>query len=85
MTQRLVFSRVAGEPKRYVQDQLRADRDSLAALIGAPDTYIYVCGLKGMEAGVEAALEDIAAEAGLAWAALKSRMREEGRLHVETY
>jgi benzoyl-CoA 2,3-dioxygenase component A len=85
MTQRLVFSRVAGEPKRYVQDQLRADRDGLAPLIGAQNTYIYVCGLKGMEEGVEAALEEIAAEAGLAWADLKSRMRQEGRLHIETY
>jgi len=85
MTQRLVFSRLPGAAKRYVQDQIRDDAHLLAPLIGAPRTYIYVCGLKGMEAGVDEALAGVAATAGADWADLKARMRAEGRYHVETY
>ncbi len=85
LSQRLVFSRVPDQPKRYVQDQLRDDREILTPLITAPKTHVYVCGLKGMEDGVEAALAEIAAAAGVAWPDLKARMRDEGRLHIETY
>ena len=60
-------------------------RLALTPLIRAPQTHVYVCGLKGMEEGVEAALAEIAAAAGIEWAALKSRMRDEGRFHIETY
>ena len=49
LSQRLVFSRVPDQPKRYVQDQLRDDREILTPLITAPKTHVYVCGLKGME------------------------------------
>ena len=81
----LVFSRVPGAKKEYVQDRMRAEADQLAPLIGSPSTHIFICGLKGMEAGVDAALTDIASAHGLDWANLKPTMRSEGRYHVETY
>jgi len=79
------FSRVPGQPKTYVQDKLREDAPALAALLAEDNTYIYLCGLKVMEAGVEAAFQDIARGAGLDWAEIRDRMRETGRYHVETY
>jgi benzoyl-CoA 2,3-dioxygenase component A len=79
------YSRVAGEPKRYVQDRLREQQDSISALLADPLTHIYVCGLRAMEAGVEEALSNIAESTGLSWAALRDAMREEGRYHIETY
>jgi benzoyl-CoA 2,3-dioxygenase component A len=79
------FSRVVGEPKRYVQDRLRERQDIVSALIADPQTHIYVCGLRAMEAGVEEALSNIAESTGLSWAALRDAMREEGRYHIETY
>ena len=85
MTQRLVFSRIKGEPKRYVQDQMRQDADWLSSYIANERTYIYVCGLKGMEEGVEAALAEICEGAGLDWETQRALMRQEGRLHLETY
>jgi benzoyl-CoA 2,3-dioxygenase component A len=60
-------------------------RDRRAAAQGGGTTHIYVCGLKGLEAGVDAALAAICAEDGLDWPALRETMRAEGRLHVETY
>jgi len=79
------FSRVEDQPKTYVQDKLREDAAALAPMLSDPDTYIYICGLKAMETGVESAFEDIARGAGQKWIEIRDRMRESGRYHVETY
>ncbi len=80
----LAFSRVDGEPKTYVQDKLREAGPAVAELLKG-DTFLYVCGLKGMEAGVMDALRDVCIAAGMDWPALHARMVAEGRFHVETY
>ena len=74
-----------GEPKIYVQDRLRTEGPSVAALLKEPNTHVYICGLKGMESGVDEAFSDICRHAGVDWAALKPEMRSSGRYHVETY
>lgn len=79
------FSRVSGQPKEYVQDQLRLHGHDIAQMIDDPQTYIYICGLKAMEHGVEAAFADIARGAGMDWDKIRQSMREQGRYHVETY
>jgi len=81
----LAFSRTPGQAKRYVQDVMRERAADVAALLRHDHTYIYVCGLKGMEDGVLQALQAIAAEVGIDWQALWQRMKTEGRLHLETY
>lgn len=81
----LALSREAGQPRRYVQDAMRQRAEDVLRLLTAGDTYIYVCGLKGMEQGVLQALSDIAREGGLDWAALSETLRREGRMHFETY
>lgn len=81
----LVFSREPGASKEYVQDRMRKERTHIAAMLQGENSYIYICGLKGMESGVEQAFMEIAAEAGLDWAAIRQLLREEGRYHVETY
>jgi benzoyl-CoA 2,3-dioxygenase component A len=81
----LAYSRLAGTPKRYVQDLVRERADDVGALLEDPDTYVYVCGITRMETGVLDALGDVAREAGLDWEALNGAMRREGRLHLETY
>ena len=79
------FSRQADAPKAYVQDKLREEAPRVAALLADPKGHIYLCGLKAMEQGVDAALAEIAADAGLDWPGLRDAMREDGRYHVETY
>ena len=81
----LAFSRTPGRPKRYVQDAMRERAAAVAALLRDDGTHIYVCGLRGMEAGVLGALRDIAANEGLPWEPLAERLRAEGRVHFETY
>jgi benzoyl-CoA 2,3-dioxygenase component A len=80
----LAFSRVDGEPRAYVQDKLREAGPAVTELLKG-DSYVYICGLKGMESGVMEALHDACIVAGLDWAALHQRMVAEGRFHVETY
>ena len=80
----LAFSRLTDQPKTYVQDLMRQADQSVAALLQG-DTYLYICGLKGMETGVMAALGEICSQHGIDWPALHKTMVEQGRFHVETY
>ena len=48
-------------------------------------THIYLCGLKGMEPGIDEAMTKAAEEKGLNWAELRPQLRKAGRWHVETY
>ena len=79
------FSRVAGQPRRYVQDAMRERSADLMELLRDDNTHIYVCGLKSMEEGVVLALRDVAQGAGLNWDDIGPRLKKEGRLHLETY
>ncbi len=81
----LAFSRVPRQTKEYVQDKMRARADDVAALVQDPNTYVYICGLKGMERGCDEAFADICRTHGLDWEAVRRTMRSEGRYHVETY
>jgi benzoyl-CoA 2,3-dioxygenase component A len=85
LRQELVFSRIPGQPKEYVQDRLRERAAEMAAILARPKTHVYVCGLKGLEDGVDAALAGIGATHGFDWPSLRAEMREQGRWHVETY
>ena len=74
------YSRVPGEPKTYVQDRMRATPDEVATFLKNDKTHIYLCGLKGMEAGVDEAFADICRNAGLDWAGLARRDARAGPL-----
>jgi len=79
------YSRVPGEAKTYVQDRMRATASEVMVFLKSDKTHVYLCGLKGMEAGVDEAFADICRGAGLDWPALRADMRAAGRYHVETY
>ena len=83
LEQHLVFSREGD--KEYVQDRMMKDEDRVAEMLSDPHTHVYICGLRGMEEGVEKAFTNIAESIGEQWVALRDMMREEGRYHVETY
>lgn len=81
----LAFSREHGQPKRYVQDVIRDRSVDVLELIKDANTYLYVCGLKSMEEGVVMALRDVVVQAGLNWDNIAQNLKQEGRLHLETY
>jgi benzoyl-CoA 2,3-epoxidase subunit A len=79
------FSRVPGEPKVYVQDRIRARADKVARMLHDENCYVYVCGLKGMEAGVIDAFRDVCRTHALDWDTLQPQLLAQSRLHIETY
>ena len=68
-----------------LQDQLRDVLDVLDRRRRVDNTYVYLCGLKGMEKGVEEAFTALCQANGLDWNTLRPQMLQQGRYHVETY
>jgi benzoyl-CoA 2,3-dioxygenase component A len=81
----LAFSRVPGHAKQYVQDLIRFRHDDVHRMLMDEDCYIYLCGLKGMEKGVDEAFRDVCRMHGADWEELLPQLREKSRYHVETY
>lgn len=81
----LCFSREVDQPKEYVQDRILKCEAEVAEWLKNEQTFIYLCGLKGMEIGVEETFEKICKRNDLSWPELRANMRENGRYHVETY
>jgi benzoyl-CoA 2,3-epoxidase subunit A len=81
----LAFSREPNQPKEYVQDRIRAQAEKVGQWLRDEQTYIYICGHKRMENGVNEALADICRQSGLDWTLLARQLRESGRFHAETY
>ncbi len=81
----LAFSRLANQPKRYVQDLIRARGEAVMRLIRDNDCFVYICGLKAMENGVLEAFSDVCRDHGADWNVVKRELLESHRLHIETY
>lgn len=81
----LAFSRVPGKPKEYVQDRIRAREADVGRMLTDPDCFIYVCGLRQMEAGVLEAFANVATKSGFEWPKLYEELRTSGRFHLESY
>jgi benzoyl-CoA 2,3-dioxygenase component A len=79
------FSRVPGEPKRYVQDRIRERGADVVRLLDDPNCYVYICGLKDMEDGVDRAFRDACRAHGADRDRRLPGLRAQGRYHVETY
>ena len=78
------FSRVAGQPKQYVQDLIRA-RGRPRRLSRDANCYFYVCGLKAMEEGVDRGVSRRLPRARHRLGRALPELRAQGRYHVETY
>lgn len=79
------FSRVPQQPKQYVQDKIRDRHADVVRLLKDENAYIYICGLKGMERGVDEAFRDICRRHGEDWDKLLPILKQQSRYHVETY
>jgi ferredoxin--NADP+ reductase len=71
--------------KMYIQDRVAQSADKLWEMIQQEKTHVYICGLKGMEGGIDAALTVAAQRTGVTWSEYRSQMKKAGRWHVETY
>jgi len=71
--------------RMYIQDRVLEHAEEIFNMIENPKTHIYLCGLKGMEPGIDEAMTTAAAAKGLVWSELRPKLRKEGRWHAETY
>ena len=71
--------------RMYIQDRVLEYATEIFSLIENPKTHIYLCGLRGMEPGIDEAMSTAASKKGLNWSELRPQLKKAGRWHVETY
>src|SRR4051794_2946343 len=70
--------RWAGPHRRLALKEAQRRAIEIAELLRKNKTHIYVCGLRGLEEGAEAALTDISREHGIDWSTRRSELRRTG-------
>ncbi len=71
--------------RMYIQHRVAEYGDELWKLIQNEKTHTYMCGLRGMEGGIDEALSVAAAKDGVTWSEYQRDLKKAGRWHVETY
>lgn len=71
--------------KMYIQTRMAEYAEELWNMIKKPNTFIYMCGLKGMESGIDEIMSVFAEKEGLVWADYKKDMKKAERWNVEVY
>ncbi|MEL6223025.1 MAG: ferredoxin-NADP reductase [Cyanobacteria bacterium J06627_8] len=71
--------------RMYIQHRVAEHATELWNLIKDEKTHTYICGLKGMEDGIDEALSAEAAKEGVDWKDYQREMKKAHRWHVETY
>ena len=71
--------------RMYIQDRVSENAEEIFAWIENPKTHVYMCGLRGMEPGIDEAMGAAAAAKGLDWSELRPQLKKADRWHVETY
>lgn len=69
----------------YVQHRLMEHGDALWELVAEKQAVVYMCGIKGMEKGVEEAFAAMAERHGATWEELLPQLKKAHRWHAETY
>jgi ferredoxin--NADP+ reductase len=71
--------------KMYIQHRIQENADKLWELVQKENTHVYICGLKGMEGGIDEGMSAAASKQGVDWATYQRDLKKAGRWHVETY
>ncbi|GLJ16205.1 hypothetical protein SUGI_0271130 [Cryptomeria japonica] len=71
--------------KMYIQTRMAQYAKELWELLKKDSTYVYMCGLKGMEKGIDEIMVSLAAADGIDWAEYKRKLKKEEQWNVEVY
>ena len=71
--------------RMYIQDRVAEHGDEIFTMIEDSKTHVYMCGLRGMEPGIDEAMSKAAESKGLNWSELRPQLKKADRWHVETY
>ncbi|MFM7615210.1 MAG: ferredoxin-NADP reductase, partial [Synechococcales cyanobacterium] len=71
--------------KMYIQHRIAEHADELWQLLQKANTHTYICGLKGMEGGIDEGMSTAAAKFDVNWSEYQRQLKRQERWHVETY
>ena len=71
--------------KMYIQHRIAENADELWKLIQQENTHTYICGLKGMEGGIDDGMSAAASKFDVNWDDYRKALKKSHRWHVETY
>ena len=71
--------------KMYIQHRIQENADELWEHIQKPNTHTYICGLKGMEGGIDEGMSSVTGKFDVDWSDYQKSLKKEHRWHVETY
>lgn len=71
--------------KMYLQNRMKEYEDELYELFQKDNTYVYMCGLAGMEKGIDDFMSSRFEKDGGDWIAYRKSMKKAKRWEVETY
>ena len=69
--------------RMYIQNRVAEHAEELWGMVKDEKTHTYICGLRGMEDGIDEAMTAAAAKDGIVWKEYQRSIKE--RWHVETY
>jgi ferredoxin--NADP+ reductase len=69
--------------RMYIQHRVAEHADEIWNMVKQEKTHTYICGLKGMEDGIDEAMAGAAGKEGITWKEYQRSIKE--RWHVETY
>ncbi len=71
--------------KMYIQDRIKENADELWQLVQKDNAHTYICGLKGMEGGIDEGMTAAAGKFDVNWSEYQKKLKKAHRWHVETY
>ena len=71
--------------RMYIQDRVMEHSDEIFKMIENPKTHVYMCGLKGMEPGIDEAMVAAASAKGIDWRSEERRVGKECRSRWSPY
>lgn len=71
--------------KMYIQTRMAQYAEELWELLKKDNTYVYMCGLKGMEKGIDDIMVSLAAKEGIDWLDYKKQLKKAEQWNVEVY
>jgi len=71
--------------RMYIQHRVAENAERLWQMVQQDNTYVYICGLKGMEDGIDEAMAAEAAKADVDWSEYRRTLKKAHRWNVETY
>lgn len=71
--------------KMYIQTRMAQYANELWELLKNDNTFVYICGLKGMEKGIDDIMVSLAANDGIDWLEYKKQLKKQEQWNVEVY